>query len=336
MRGLGFDLPVSCPRNGLHVADSRGRGKPRPYQVLHDTKKQASLSHRIEAKQSDRTEVASGELAKPSSRLRLVLRRVFRNDANCSRVSQKTGRGKPRPYDGTVFKDKQAPPLPRWDTLCSIVVANDNYAGSNIYLARQPRRGRACPARNVQQMHNPILLPQRKQLRLRGCDYAFPGAYFVTICSAGKRPVFGSISGESIVLSPAGEIVRSEWIALPERFSRLVLDEFVIMPNHLHGVLAFVGHAGGASPSPTTGNTTTKPGGASPSPTLFEVIGAFKSISTIKVNRLLGRRGVPLWQRSYYEHVVRTGEDLRNIQRYISENPLMWSLDPENPNRKSS
>jgi len=185
-------------------------------------------------------------------------------------------------------------------------------------------------------MHNPIVLPQRKQLRLRGYDYAFPGAYFVTICSAGKRPVFGSISGESIVLSPAGEIVRSEWMALPERFSRLVLDEFVIMPNHLHGVLAFAGHAGGASPSPTTGNTTTKPGGTSPSPTLFDVIGAFKSISTIKVNGLLRRRGVPLWQRSYYEHIVRTGEDLRNIQRYISENPLMWSLDPENPNRKSS
>jgi len=172
-------------------------------------------------------------------------------------------------------------------------------------------------------MHNPIVLPHRKQLRLRGYDYAFPGVYFVTICSAGKRPVFGSIRGESIVLSRAGEIVRCEWIALVERFARLVLDEFVIMPNHLHGVLAFVGHAGGASPSPTTTNTTTKPGGASldpkggasrgptggasPSPTLFDVIGAFKSISTIKVNKLLGRRGVPLWQRSYYEHIVRTG-----------------------------
>ena len=95
---------------------------------------------------------------------------------------------------------------------------------------------------------------------------------------------------------------------------------------------------------PTTGATTTKPGeasrgptgGASPAPTLFEVIGVFKSISTIKVNRLLRRRGVTLWQRSYYEHIVRTGEDLRKIQRYILENPLMWSLDPENPNRKSS
>src|SRR5712692_10291135 len=176
--------------------------------------------------------------------------------------------------------------------------------------------GLARPAA-FQLMHNPNEPPRRKQIRLRGYDYAFPGVYFVTICSEGKRPVFGSISGESMARSPEGEIVRSEWIALPERFSRLVLDEFVIMPNHLHGVVAFVGHAGGASsggasPSPTTGNTTTKPGGtspggASPSPTLFEVIGAFKSISTIKVNRLLGRRGVPLWQRSYYEHIVRTG-----------------------------
>src|SRR6266849_2513281 len=185
-------------------------------------------------------------------------------------------------------------------------------------------------------MHNPIVLPHRKQLRLRGYDYAFPGVYFVTICSAGKRPVFGSIRGESIVLSRAGEIVRCEWVALAERFAGLVLDEFVIMPNHLHGVLAFVGQAGGASRGTTGGSSLDPKGGASPSPTLFEVIGAFKSISTIKVNKLLGRRGVQLWQRSYYEHIVRTGEDLMKIQRYISENPLMWSLDPENPNRRSS
>jgi len=187
-------------------------------------------------------------------------------------------------------------------------------------------------------MHNPTELPRRKQLRLPGYDYAFPGVYFVTICSAGKVAVFGSVSGESIVLSRAGEIVRAEWIGLAERFARLVLDEFVIMPNHLHGVLAFVGHAGGASPaggiSPATMGGASP--GASPSPTLFDVIGAFKSISTIKVNKLLGRRGVPLWQRSYYEHIVRTGEDLRKIQRYILEKPLMWSLDPENPNCKSS
>lgn len=191
--------------------------------------------------------------------------------------------------------------------------------GSCLFVLRHEAYDAPCRSL-VQHMQNPIALPHRKQLRLRGCDYAFPGVYFVTICSAGKRPFFGSVSEGKTVLSPLGEIVRSEWIALTERFAVLVLDGFVVMPNHLHGVLAFVSHAGGASPSPT----------------LFEVIGAFKSISTIKVNRLLGRRGVPLWQRSYYEHIVRTGEDLRKIQRYILENPLMWSLDPENPNCKSS
>ncbi len=169
-------------------------------------------------------------------------------------------------------------------------------------------------------MRDPIALPHRKRLRLRGYDYAFPGVYFVTICSAGRRPIFGSINKNNTVLSAAGAIVRAEWIALPERFSRLVLDEFVIMPNHLHGVLAFVGPAGGASPSPT----------------LSEVIGAFKSISTIKVNQLLQRRGVPLWQRSYHEHILRIGEDLGKIRRYIFENPLMWSSDPDNPHCKSS
>lgn len=122
------------------------------------------------------------------------------------------------------------------------------------------------------------------------------------------------------MLNPIGEIVCAEWCALAERFSRLVLDEFVIMPNHLHGVLAIVGE-GLAPPA---------------RPTLFEVIGAFKSISTVKVSKLLRRRGVALWQRSYYEHIVRAGEELRKIQRYILENPLMWSLDPENPNRESS
>ena len=196
-------------------------------------------------------------------------------------------------------------------------------------------------------MHDPIESPQRKRLRLRGCDYAFPGVFFVTICSAGKRSIFGSIREGKMAVSVAGAMVRAEWIALPKRFARLVLDEFVIMPNHLHGVLGFVGFAGGARPtgrlraaaelSSTEGATPA--GGASPSPTftftLPGVIGAFKSISTIKVNRLLGRSG-PLWQRSYYEHIVRTGDDLGKIRRYIFENPLMWPLDRENPDCESS
>lgn len=183
-------------------------------------------------------------------------------------------------------------------------------------------------------------LPQRKSLRLRGYDYSLAGAYFVTICTHGKQCILSSMRARSIELSSAGEIVRAIWISLPERFPRVVLDEFVIMPNHVHAVLGFVGE-GLAPPAVSVGKDTAGTPTAAPlSPvvapknhSLADVVGAFKSISTIQVNRLLQRKGVPLWQRSYYEHIIRKGEDLRKIQQYILENPLNWALDTENPHR---
>lgn len=84
-------------------------------------------------------------------------------------------------------------------------------------------------------------LPRRKPIRLRGYDYSQSGAYFETICVHGKRCLLSSVAGKFVELTPAGEVVRNVWNALPERFPRVVLDEFVIMPNHLHGVLALVG-----------------------------------------------------------------------------------------------
>jgi putative transposase len=185
-------------------------------------------------------------------------------------------------------------------------------------------------------------LPQRKTLRYAGYDYSRRGAYFVTICSHQKGNIFGTVAGEIVTLNRVGEIVRSVWYALPDRFAGLVLDAFVLMPNHLHGLLGFVGE-GLAPPASSVGKAAA--GRASPAPTaavtrdgnysLADVVGAFKSISTIQVNRLLHRKGVALWQRSYYEHIVRKGEDLRKIQRYILENPLLWSSDPENPDHQS-
>ncbi len=186
-------------------------------------------------------------------------------------------------------------------------------------------------------------LPQRKSIRLQGFDYSLAGAYFVTICTHGKRCLLGSIVGKSVELSPAGEIVQAVWNSLPERFPRLVLDEFLIMPNHVHAVLGFVG-AGLAPPAVSPGKdadstATTAPTGAVTTArnySLADVIGAFKSISTIQVNKRLQRKGVPLWQRNYYEHIVRKGEDLRKIQQYILENPLNWALDAENPDCNSA
>jgi len=183
--------------------------------------------------------------------------------------------------------------------------------------------------------------PIRKPNRLANYDYSLAGAYFVTLCSQGKRCIFGLVVENDVVLSPAGEIVRAIWMALPERFPRLVLDEFVIMPNHLHGVLGLVGAGLApplvAPPGPQLGEprfATTQSSFREQKYSLSSVIGAFKSITTIQVNKLLSRKGEQLWQRSYHDHIIRKGEDLRKIQRYINENPLIWSLDPENPNRK--
>ena len=135
-------------------------------------------------------------------------------------------------------------------------------------------------------------------------------------------------------LNDAGRTIRSVWQALPGRFSGLELDAFVVMPNHVHGIAAFVGAGlalpgdkGAASSAPTSGD-----GVAHGVPTLADVIRAFKSLSAIHVNRLLRRSG-PLWQRGYFDHVVRDDRDLERIREYIATNPLRWALDRENPQR---
>jgi putative transposase len=171
--------------------------------------------------------------------------------------------------------------------------------------------------------------PRRKVLRIANCDYSRTGPYFVTICTGGRRCTLGSIdSSGGIHLTAAGRIVQQEWRALTSRFPGLLLDEFVIMPNHLHAVLAFVG--AGLAP-PGVGTRTSLSAGCNRQPALPDVLCAFKSISTRVVNQDAGTPG-KLWQRGYYEHIIRNSEDMKIVQRYILENPGRWALDTENPN----
>jgi putative transposase len=151
--------------------------------------------------------------------------------------------------------------------------------------------------------------PQRQYTRLPGYDYATPGAYYVTICTEGRRCVFGEVVEDGVVLSSAGSIVREIWATLPDLVDGITLDHFVIMPNHLHALLALGDRA---APLP-------------------RVIGTFKSLSTKSVNRSKGTPGAALWQRSYHDHVVRDEADLARIREYIANNPLKWHLDRENP-----
>jgi REP element-mobilizing transposase RayT len=161
----------------------------------------------------------------------------------------------------------------------------------------------------------------RKSIRLKGYDYSQDGAYFLTICTRNKELYFE-------VYSELKEILRRHWVELPERFPYLILDEFIIMPNHIHGIIIV-----GATPAVAQ----TDWAGARPAPTVGEIVGTFKSLCVndwltyIKENKMnaVGK----FWQRNYYEHIIRNEEELAKIREYIQNNPLKWSLDRENPER---
>ena len=149
----------------------------------------------------------------------------------------------------------------------------------------------------------------RRSIRLPGYNYSQPGAYFVTICTYSREL--------SLQADQVKEAVRSVWLGLPGRFPRVVLDEFVIMPNHLHGIIVL-------APTPAS------KGAASGAPTLGQIIRAFKSLAAIEANSILGSSERPFWQRKYYEHVIRDEDELNIVRQYICDNPRNWLDDPDN------
>ncbi len=154
----------------------------------------------------------------------------------------------------------------------------------------------------------------RRSVRLPTYDYSMAGAYFITICTHNREL---SLQAEQI-----RDVIRSAWHGLPARFPGAALDEFVVMPNHVHGIIMLTGAA--------SGQGATRAGAAS-SATLGQVVRAFKSISAIEANRVLARSGAPFWQRNYYEHVIRDEEELNVVRRYIRDNPVDWLKEPDNP-----
>jgi REP element-mobilizing transposase RayT len=236
-------------------------------------------------------------------------------------------------------------------------------------------------------------------MRMKGYDYSQAGAYFVTICTQGRACLFGEVVDGEMRLNDAGRMVVAEWERLPALFPNVVLDAFVVMPNHIHGIVILTDPAddatdgataigatisgattgGAATGGATTGGATTRvapttagddatpvgaglvpapsvpapstpaqsvpapsvpalstPAPSVPAPTLGDVIGAFKSRVTVEYTRGVKTLGwTPfdrrLWQRNYYEHIIRNEEALNRIRRYIVENPIRWAFDRENP-----
>ncbi len=195
----------------------------------------------------------------------------------------------------------------------------------------------------------------RSSVRLKGYDYAQAGAYFVTICAQDRACVFGSMVGNGMQVNDAGHMVVAVWDSLPTRFPGIDLDAFVVMPNHIHGIIVITDGAQSRAVATDNGNpvgaplvgahayTTNAPAtGATarvaPTTTLGAVVGAYKSLTTVEFVRgvkSLGWSPFPgkLWQRNYYEHIIRDEEALDRIRQYIADNPARWMEDPENPVR---
>jgi REP element-mobilizing transposase RayT len=169
----------------------------------------------------------------------------------------------------------------------------------------------------------------RRSIRLRGYDYSEAGAYFVTVCTQNRECLFGEIVDGKVILNDAGRMVESIWNELHQHYKGVETDEFVVMPNHFHGIIVLVG-AGLALPRIDT-TIRQNQGAASSAPTLGDIVRTFKSKSTIYVNRLLVRTGQRLWQRNYYEHIIRTEDEMNRLREYIVNNPAQWALDEENP-----
>jgi REP element-mobilizing transposase RayT len=173
----------------------------------------------------------------------------------------------------------------------------------------------------------------RRSIRLKGYDYSQAGAYFVTICAQNRECLFGEIVDGEMRLNGQGEIVIACWDNLPCHFPHIELDAFVVMPNHVHGIIVIAYDTGGgrgkAFANPSKCCVPTKRG--SPGGSLCAVVQNFKSISTRKINQQRDARGAPVWQRNYYEHIIRDERELDRIREYIAANPAKWDEDTENP-----
>jgi putative transposase len=170
---------------------------------------------------------------------------------------------------------------------------------------------------------------RRKSIRLQEYDYSQAGAYFVTMVTYRRDCLFGEITDENVSLSEVGKIAEECWRAIPEHFPFVELGAYVIMPNHVHGIIVITDNGRGAAmlrPYDNPRKINVKPG------SLGAIVRSYKSAVSYRANKELTITGV--WQRNYYEHIIRNEKEMDNIWRYIEANPVQWEEDEENPNRK--
>ncbi|WP_099092378.1 transposase [Dehalogenimonas formicexedens] len=159
-----------------------------------------------------------------------------------------------------------------------------------------------------------LKIHHRRSIRLEGYDYYQPGAYFVTFCTNNRTSLFGDVVAGKMYLNELGSIVRDVIDALPSHYPSVEIGSCVVMPNHVHAIVII---------NQTADNRNTIQ--------LSEVVRFAKSFSANRCNKKLGNRGTPVWQRNYFEHIIRDEQDLNTIYDYIETNPVGWADDEENP-----
>ncbi len=176
------------------------------------------------------------------------------------------------------------------------------------------------------------MLYKRKSIRLKDFDYTQAFWYYVTICTQTRGDILGIIKNSKMVLNKFGVLVEKEWLNTKSIRSNVDLDSFVIMPDHLHGIIIINKQRRGTAhraPTDTTENFGKPVPGSLPT-----IIRSFKATVTKQINELRQTPGIKFWQRNYYERVIRNEKELYNIRRYIKLNPLKWNIQrgyPENP-----
>lgn len=177
---------------------------------------------------------------------------------------------------------------------------------------------------------------RRRSIRLKGYDYTTAGAYFITICTRQRECLFGTIEDGEMGLNQFGQIVADTYLWLASQYLHVHLDQWVVMPNHLHGIIVLTDYPrkgdSRIAPTPEIAPTLDMANRKS----LGRLIGAFKTVSTKQINLIRDTPGTRVWQRNYYEHIIRDDRALQHIRQYIQNNPLSWwqdQLHPDNPSK---
>src|SRR4030042_4816166 len=180
----------------------------------------------------------------------------------------------------------------------------------------------------------------RRSIRLKNYDYSKPGAYFITLCTHRRECILGDIVDGNIQLNQFGEIVREEWLRTEQIRPEITMDEFMVMPNHMHGIImirndipnksvgAYINAPGDRTHLHTPWDRAHRRTPLRREPkTLGSIIAGFKSVVTHRINSLRKIPLTPIWQRNYYEHVIRDEDNLNRIRQYIIDNPSKWDED---------